>query len=107
MTKLTLRTSAGTAWYVALWAVLVASTIAEGAVMARLWSWFVVPLGLPRIGVAHAVWLSVIVALRGTFSTSDEAPSYDRFVDALSNAIARCSVALAVGYLAHLAMVSS
>jgi hypothetical protein len=72
MTRVTLRSSNDTAWRVAFWVVLAASTIADGAVMARLWSWFVVPLGLPGIGVAHAVGLSVIVASRGTFSTTDD-----------------------------------
>lgn len=29
-------------------------------VMTRLWGWFVVPLGLPAIGIAHAIGLSLL-----------------------------------------------
>jgi hypothetical protein len=52
--------------------------VLKAAVGARLWGWFVVPLGPPRIGVAHTFGLMLIVALLRrwqprTKETSEEA----------------------------------
>ena len=35
----------------------------RGFVLTRLWLWFLVPLGLPAIGLWHAYGLSILIAL--------------------------------------------
>jgi hypothetical protein len=34
----------------------------RGWVLTYLWKWFIVPLGMPQIGVAHAIGVAVILA---------------------------------------------
>jgi hypothetical protein len=34
--------------------------ILRGFVLSRLWAWFLIPLGLPSIGVAHAIGIALI-----------------------------------------------
>ena len=45
-------------------------------VLATLWAWFVVPLGVTKIGVAHAYGLSsifsVILGVRGMYQPEDK-----------------------------------
>lgn len=50
---------------------IIALMVFRGFVAATLWGWFVVPLGAPVIGVAHAVGLLLLV----TLATSD---GYDK-----------------------------
>lgn len=33
----------------------------RGYVIQKLWLWFLVPLGLPTIGVAHAIGISILI----------------------------------------------
>lgn len=49
-------------WLLAL-ALAVPLTFWQGWMVARLWRWFVVPIGAPAIGLAQAVGLAVIVAM--------------------------------------------
>lgn len=37
--------------------------VLDGWVLSTLWEWFVVPLGLPSIGIPHAVGLLAIASL--------------------------------------------
>jgi len=39
------------------------TTILRGWVLCDLWRWFMEPMGLPGIGMAHAVGLSTLVGL--------------------------------------------
>lgn len=41
---------------------MVVLTLLRALVLRDLWTWFVVPLGVPGIGLAHAVGISTIVA---------------------------------------------
>lgn len=44
-------------------AVWLVDVVAGGLVLTKLWVWFVVPLGPPPIGVAHALGIAVLVGL--------------------------------------------
>lgn len=48
----------------------------HGFVLATLWSWFVTPLGVAKIGLAHAYGLSLIPAVilgtRGLYTPKEE-----------------------------------
>lgn len=37
-------------------------TIARGFILQSLWGWFLVPLGLPPIGIANAIGVAMIVS---------------------------------------------
>jgi len=51
-------------WAIWLLALLlsVPSAILAGVVLSDLWEWFIHPLGVPAIGIAHAMGIAVIVA---------------------------------------------
>ncbi len=40
---------------------VVVLSVVRGFVLSYLWSWFVAPLGIPEIGIAHAIGISLIV----------------------------------------------
>jgi hypothetical protein len=67
-----------------------------------LWGWFMVPLGLPAIGIAHAFGLDVLVShlvrqncSEGMFESATEVVAYW---------LATSLTAITFGFLAHLAM---
>lgn len=35
----------------------------QGFVLVHLWAWFLVPLGLPPIGIAHAIGIALIAGM--------------------------------------------
>ena len=49
--------------FFALFAIDIPLLIYRGFVLSILWAWFLVPLGLPEIGIAHALGVSVIIGL--------------------------------------------
>jgi hypothetical protein len=48
-------------WAGAAGGVILLATLFRAYVLRDLWEWFVVPLGMPAIGLAHAVGISSIV----------------------------------------------
>lgn len=46
----------------------------EGFALKTLWAWFLVPLGLPAIGLAHAVGVAALIGLvtHQTPATNDD-----------------------------------
>ncbi len=83
-----------------------ATTPLYGLVLRSLWQWFVVPLGVLPIGVAHAIGLTVVAAMFRTHaasSTDDEENS--PVVGVLSSAVV--AVALwGIGWCVHALMVA-
>lgn len=43
--------------------IAIANSFFGAFVLTRLWAWFVVPLGVPAIGMAHAMGLVLMLAL--------------------------------------------
>lgn len=88
-------------------ALLIASILLNGIALSVLWGWFLVPLGLSEIGLAHAIGISMVVGLityqeidsGGDNRSKDEAIGY-----ALGAAIGRPLLLMALGWLAHLFM---
>jgi hypothetical protein len=84
-----------------------AAGIYGGFAISKLWSWFVVPLGLPPITIAHAIGLSALVNLFKNLGDSTKNETAD--VEAKTREFWICitalylaySVALLVGYVAH------
>ena len=76
--------------------------ILRALVIAKLWLWFIVPLGLGPIGMAHAFGLGVFAQL---VSYIYHKPPED--ITAVMLALQGCAVSaamLGVGYVAHLFM---
>ncbi len=44
-------------------AIIVPLSIWKGFVLSILWGWFLVPLGVPAIGTAHAIGIAVLVSM--------------------------------------------
>lgn len=44
-------------------AIIIPIALWQGFVIHLLWRWFVVPIGLPEIGILHAIGLSMFVAV--------------------------------------------
>lgn len=49
--------------YATIFVAMVPSAILRGYVLATLWRWFVVPLGMPEIGKAHAYGIAALLVL--------------------------------------------
>jgi hypothetical protein len=62
-----------------------------------LWGWFVVPLGVPQIGIAWAVGLMAVAAL---FVPVPPPAPEGKSVESLASIIAKPILALAFGWLA-------
>lgn len=88
-------------------ATVVANLFAASYVSSILWVWFLTPLGLPAIAMAHCMGLMCL----GAAFRSSTAPRAEREdeEDGAIRALSRFMgiwFALLVGWLAHLAMVT-
>jgi hypothetical protein len=43
--------------------VVAAAAMLDGFVIHLMWSWYMVPLGVPAIGIAHAIGIDLLVSL--------------------------------------------
>jgi hypothetical protein len=69
----------------------------RGMALAVLWGWFLVPLGLPMIGIAHALGIAIVFALlQGDVSRNTK--------HALLGGILTPLLAIAAGYVITLFM---
>ncbi len=75
--------------------------IVHGLVLDQLWYWFIEPLGVPSIGLAHAIGLAVLIAsLTNQYNKDVE----ENIKKAISHNLALPITALIVGYIAQLFM---
>ena len=71
-----------------------------GFVIAKLWLWFLVPFGLPAVGIAHAAGLHALAAMLCKVSggKADSNPDWSKlFVRVIVNG----AVPLFIGWIAH------
>ncbi len=68
----------------------------SGFVLSILWGWFLVPLGVPAIGTAHAIGIAVVMGMfhRNNAKRDDEGFAY------IGLALIGPLLALGVGYTA-------
>jgi len=52
---------------------VVALGVLRGWVLSYLWLWFLVPVGVPAIGVAHAMGMSLLISLFTSHAASRDA----------------------------------
>jgi hypothetical protein len=80
------------------------ATIVDGWALSTLWGWFIVPLGVPAIGIAHAFGISCTVSLfRSRFSTrkkEQEREIDEWFWEWLGTWIFKVAIVLALGWFA-------
>lgn len=84
-------------------ALSIGMTLWEGYALMVLWRWFLTPLGLPAVGMAHAIGIALIVNLL-THQASSNAFDYERVEQSIAWSLIAPTVALVVGWLAKGAM---
>lgn len=85
------------------WVQLILSTLLCllcGIVIMLMWNWFVVPLGLPAIGLIHALGLDMLVSFVITTSVPKITHFWDRWISAVLFAL----LTLLFGWVFHFFM---
>lgn len=90
--------------FLAVLAYIAFMIVLRGWVISVLWAWFMVPLGLPDIGVAAAVGLSCLMAVfLPTPAQMKNKEAEDR-VQTMIYPFVSWVLALAIGWVAHQVM---
>jgi len=69
-----------------------------GYVLSVMWGWFLVPLGAPEIGVAHAIGIAGLVAMMA--KNSNASKDYKSLSGKVAEAFVAPLVTLAIGWVA-------
>ena len=87
---------------VGCFAVAVLTLIAAAFTLSTLWGWFIVPLGAPAIGIAHAAGISVLL----TYLKMRQVKAKDErdFLSKVTDAYGRMIGVLLLGYIIKLFM---
>ena len=56
-------------WYVLGFILAILGNILQGFYASKMWMWFMVPLGLPSISVAHAMGIAMVCNMMIGFGT--------------------------------------
>lgn len=77
--------------------------VLEGLVLSMLWIWFMVPLGVPPIGIAHAVGLVALIGLVGPGPRlrDDEPLTWQRLRSQIGHSVFKMATIFVVGAIAH------
>jgi len=89
--------------FLGLFAVIAALAILRGFVLSILWQWFALPLGLPEIGVAHAIGIALIVAMLAHQHSHEKQESDDPMASVLAGFLSTL-LFLLVGWIIHFFM---
>lgn len=73
--------------------------ILRGFVVKALWGWFIVPLGVPGVGIAHALGIGFLVSYMTKQMTETEERD---FAKAMTFEVVWALLTLAFGFAAHL-----
>jgi hypothetical protein len=78
-------------------AIIAALILVRGFVFYKLWSWFLTPLGLPEIGLAHAIGVGLVI----TYMTHQIMPAdeKDRSGERLAYTLIGTLLVLAIGWI--------
>jgi len=77
---------------------LIIAILINGFVLKYLWGWFMVPLGIVQIGIAHAIGITVIV---GYLTQRDSKVNMDGFIERLVSVAIASLLILLIGYIVH------
>ena len=80
---------------IAALALTIVYMVVNGWAVSVLWGWFVVPLGVPAVGIAHAIGLRCIVALCKTpkYKEPDDKHSIENSVFGIVSSVVGVGVA--------------
>lgn len=90
-------------------AIIVGSILLNGYALSILWGWFMVPLHLPALGLAHAVGIATLIGTVTHYTNTNDlakTPEHlaksggQRLFEALSHLALRPLVALLIGWIA-------
>jgi hypothetical protein len=89
----------------ALFALLLSIPLAllRGLILSQVWSWFIVPFGLPSIGIAWALGISIMISLltfRPELATN---PEHQGFIGAAISTVVMLTLWL-FAFIIHLFM---
>jgi hypothetical protein len=88
-----------------IFALFVPTLLIRGFVFSVLWGWFVVPLGVVAIGVAHAIGLTTVFGFLTTHLTHYQRKQSDNpFGDALGRMLVVPFLVLFFAWIVHLFM---
>lgn len=80
-------------------------TLLRGWAIALLWRWFVTPLGVAALSIAHAIGISCLMLMFATITKPpDDEDEIERLCFDTSAAVIVPLLAVAVGAVAHGAM---
>lgn len=85
-------------------AALVLMPIYQGFILSIVWVWFMVPFGLPAIGIAWAIGLTIVVRLITHTNRAEPEEEKSKKTARLVGAMLAPLCALGVAYIAHLYM---
>jgi hypothetical protein len=91
-----MRTNAIFAGFTAV-GLAVGSIVFGGWVMSWLWAWFVVPLGVTQIGVAHAVGLMVVARCLTGFADLTQPSDEEWIAELVARGFAAPAITLGMG----------
>jgi hypothetical protein len=83
-------------------AIAVSKAMWSGYVLSVMWGWFLVPLGAPKIGVAHAIGIAGLVAMIA--KNSNVSKDDESFIGMLSWVFFKPLITLAGGWVAKMFM---
>ncbi len=78
---------------------IIVAVVVRAWVFTLLWSWFVVPLGAPEVGIATAVGLALIISLFTQHLAKEETKDKSMINDLITRAFLAPIVTLIVGWL--------
>lgn len=89
--------------FILLMGVLAGMTVLDGLVLKVMWGWFLVPLGLPPIGIAMAIGIGGIISLVSytPVRKSEKGRELTDLAESLINSLIKMAILLAVGWIAH------
>lgn len=83
---------------------LVVMPIYHGFILSIVWGWFMVPFGLPAIGIAWAIGITIVIRLITATSRAEPKEETNEKIGRLVGVILAPLVGLGVAYVAHLYM---
>ena len=82
--------------------ILVPSALLTAFVVATMWGWFVVPLGAPHLGMAHAYGLGTLISYVAMArpKPDTDSPWWQTLANAVGQHLAASGYALGAGWIA-------
>lgn len=83
--------------------IIIVGAVVKGFVLSTMWGWFIVPLGVPDIGIAWAIGITGVVGLL-TYDATLNRDSNEGLGYAFGGAVVVPLVTLFFGWIVHLLM---